>query len=235
MDKKLNAYTLVLYGGGDDISDVDNIVFGFLKKDATIFFSPSAKEYLKKQDEYFDFFRRYVNKFGSFNVEKLDLTKEHFDRDVEFIKNADMIYFGGGNSFLLNKLVGNSKLSVFLKKQKKSIVLVGYSAGAVIMGQNISPVQFMDERIFDAPKEGLGMVPWSIFPHYAANDEQIKFLLECAKNINIPIAAISNNCGLVCKGDECKVIGKGFIDMILPSGKIERFTVGSIISKSYGI
>ncbi len=235
MDKKLDNHTLILYGGGNNIFCIDNITFGSLKKDATIFFSPSAKESLESQEEYFDFFRKYVNKFGSFNVKKLDLTKEYFDRDIEFVERADMIYFGGGNSFLLNKLVENSKLSIFLKRQKKSMVLVGYSAGAVIMGQSILPVQFMDERIFDAPERGIGIIPWSIFPHYVANDKQIKFLLRCAKNNNISIAAISNNCGLLCKGDKCRVVGKDFIEMFLPSGKIERFIVGSIISKSYGI
>ncbi|MDD5463765.1 MAG: Type 1 glutamine amidotransferase-like domain-containing protein [Candidatus Moranbacteria bacterium] len=228
MDKKINNYTLILYGGGNDVFSIDEIAFGSLKKDATIFFSPSAKESLEKQEEYFNFFRNYANKFGSFKIEKLDLAKDFFDKGIE---NADMIYFGGGNSFLLNKLINSSGISVFLEKNKKGILLAGYSAGAVIMGKSINPVEYMDEKIYDAPKEGMGFVPWSIFPHYISSDEQTNFLFECAKNGGIPIVAIPNDCGLFCNGDECRVVGQGHIDMFLFNGEIKRFAVGSIISK----
>lgn len=235
MDKKLNNHTLILYGGGDNIAGIDQMAFGSLKRGAIIFFSPSAKDSLEKQEEYFNFFRKHVDKFGSFDIRKLDLTREHFDQSAGFIKNADMVYFGGGNSFLLNKLIEDSKFVFFLKKRERSIILAGYSAGAVIMGKNIFPVKYMDKEIIDAPDEGIGLIPWSIFPHYVADDKQTNFLLECVKNNNIIIVAIPNDCGLVCSGDKCRVVGKTYVDIFLPSEKIERFTSGSIISKSYGI
>lgn len=85
------------------------------------------------------------------------------------LSKGDVIYFSGGNSFYLNywmKKVDFKK--TMLKLFEKGKVYAGSSAGAVVAGSLITPMEFLDhpEETPERIDEGLGFVDYSILPHW---------------------------------------------------------------------
>ncbi|HEY1041314.1 MAG TPA: Type 1 glutamine amidotransferase-like domain-containing protein [Candidatus Paceibacterota bacterium] len=104
------------------------------------------------------------------DVEDLDIKDKNQDELYDFLKNKDIIFVAGGNTFYLLYYVKQSgfygALSKLLDEGK---IYIGSSAGSVLVGPNIEPVKTMDDPQ-DAPElkyfEGLGLIDMVLLPHY---------------------------------------------------------------------
>ncbi len=90
---------------------------------------------------------------------------------------ADLIYIVGGRQHLLEKLFRETDTIDIIKNISKTKVIMGTSAGSIVLGKKITSEKFWDERY---PKdkevakthEELNLVDFNIIPHYLREDHK---------------------------------------------------------------
>ncbi len=89
-----------------------------------------------------------------------------FDDPVQTVTEAQAIYTGGGNTFvLLNQLYKNKLIEPLKESLQKGTPYLGTSAGSNICGVSIQTTNDMPIQ-YPPTFEALGMVPFNINPHY---------------------------------------------------------------------
>jgi dipeptidase E len=101
--------------------------------------------------------------------------------DIEFenpniLKKFDIIYINGGNPFyLLYHLKKSGADKVIAQLADKGIIIIGISGGGVVLGKNISVVDYFDRKINTVKLEdltGLNLTDVTIYPHYTKEMEE---------------------------------------------------------------
>lgn len=96
------------------------------------------------------------------------------------VKQTDIIYFSGGNTFyLLQQLQLSNSLSVFRQAVAAGKIYIGTSAGSIVAGPDIYPVYRLDKASV-AKKlkgyQGLGLVDFVVFPHWGSEHFKSRYL-----------------------------------------------------------
>ena len=130
------------------------------------------------------------------------------------LESAEILFFGGGNTFHLMHWMKESGLIEILPELLKTRIYAGISAGSCIAGPTIyNSVQNLFGEEYELEiKEGLGLVDFQIIPHLnSPYFEKIrKENLETAsKEIEESVYAIDDNSAIMVNEDEVKVISEG--------------------------
>ncbi|PKM93105.1 MAG: hypothetical protein CVU84_17500 [Firmicutes bacterium HGW-Firmicutes-1] len=132
-----------------------------------------------------------------FLVELLDL-RYYFNKQIELeerIREYDLIWISGGNSFVLLQAMKLSGFDVIIKKyyeEKVDIVYGGFSAGVCVLGPTLKGIHLVDDQTEKPYGEqhaviwdGLGILDYVIVPHYKSDhfeseemDEVIQYLID---------------------------------------------------------
>ncbi len=104
------------------------------------------------------------------NVHSLDIADASCGLIRDAIENCDIIYVGGGNSFLLMQEMRRSGADrIIAEAVANGKPYIGESAGAVVAGPDIRYISDMDAA-GAAPSlqdsRGLGLVDFRVVPHY---------------------------------------------------------------------
>ena len=137
----------------------------FFKKASNILFIPYARpsgishdEYTKKVSEVFT------------KINKTTKGIHEFENPIEAIKNAQAIFVGGGNTFVLtNQLYKNNIIEALQTAIKNGTPYLGTSAGSNICGLTIKTTNDMP-IVYPPSFNALGVVPFNINPHYLDPD-----------------------------------------------------------------
>ena len=109
-------------------------------------------------------------KMGFANIDCIDF---EFD-DPECLKQKDVIYISGGNPFhLLFHTRESGADRVFRELASQNIVIVGVSAGAILLGPDIQIVQFFTPRMnvrHTKDLSALALTDIRVFPHCDRED-----------------------------------------------------------------
>jgi dipeptidase E len=100
-----------------------------------------------------------------------DITGIHsFKNTHEAVRNAEAIFVGGGNTFVLvNQLYKNNLLAIIKQSVENGTPYLGTSAGSNICGLTMHTTN--DMPIIQPPSfKTLGLVPFNINPHYLDSD-----------------------------------------------------------------
>ncbi|MEC0348058.1 Type 1 glutamine amidotransferase-like domain-containing protein [Peribacillus frigoritolerans] len=104
-----------------------------------------------------------------FGFKKVDFNDIEFDKP-ELLEKYNVIYINGGNPFYLLYHMKKSGADLILKDiAKQNTVIVGVSAGAIILGPNIEVVNYFTPQINTVDMQNLtalGLTNKAIFPHY---------------------------------------------------------------------
>ncbi|GAA4317751.1 dipeptidase PepE [Pontixanthobacter gangjinensis] len=93
-----------------------------------------------------------------------------FEDAVEAVKNAEGIFTGGGNTFLLvSELYRNKVMNVIKEAVKNGTPYMGTSAGTNIGGLSMQTTNDMP-IVYPPSFQTLGLVPFNINPHYLDPD-----------------------------------------------------------------
>ncbi|MGO1368825.1 MAG: Type 1 glutamine amidotransferase-like domain-containing protein [Senegalia sp. (in: firmicutes)] len=192
---------IILNGGSyyPDSQEIDLYWISKVKKDELIVFIPSATT--RSQEEYFEFFKQKMSQYGVFNITYADLYK-----DWEIARNAKVIYIAGGNTYKLLDIMRKSGFGDFLKHEAQNTMIIGNSAGAVVLGKDIRTTNDND-IIGIEDTRGLGLVDYSICPHYT--EEKKDRLIKLADILKHTIIGIPEKSGFII--DKNKVSKIGFI------------------------
>jgi dipeptidase E len=101
-----------------------------------------------------------------------------YENPIEAVENAEAIFTGGGNTFVLvNELYRNNVLDAIEKVVKNGTPYLGTSAGSNICGLTIGTTNDMPV-IYPPSFRTLGLVSFNINPHYQDPDTNSKHMGE---------------------------------------------------------
>ncbi|MEK6845747.1 MAG: Type 1 glutamine amidotransferase-like domain-containing protein, partial [Nanoarchaeota archaeon] len=132
------------------------------------------------------------------------------------LKEANVIFVGGGNTFYLMSWLKKSGLDKILSELLRTRVYVGISAGSMVATVNLrtsTSQKFYSEKVFPLKDDnGLGFVNFHIRPHL--NSEffpkvRVEHLQEEAKEIPEPIYAIDDDSAVLVNDNKVEVISEG--------------------------
>ncbi|MCK7590174.1 dipeptidase PepE [Subsaxibacter sp. CAU 1640] len=137
----------------------------FFKDTQDILFIPYARPSGITHDEYTSKVAEAFNK-----IDKKVRGIHEFENPTEAVKNAQGIFTGGGNTFVLvNQLYKNSLIEILKEAVSNGTPYFGTSAGSNICGLTINTTNDMP-IVYPPSFKTLGLVPFNINPHYLDPD-----------------------------------------------------------------
>lgn len=136
-------------------------------------------------------------------------------REIESrLLNADLIYLVGGKQFEYSKLFNETDTVELIKNVAKQKVIMGTSAGAIVLGTQIQSKEFWNNRynidFEDIKYSELNLVPFNIIPHYLRDDHKQwtrDFLNETLANNPFPVYAIKDTQAIAYIDGKIEYIG----------------------------
>ena len=185
----------------------DNLKAGFITNAADVY----TDKWFVEND------RNELLKFTK-NVVDIDLRQTQNEDLISLLNTLDLIYISGGNSFYLMEIMIKSgfasNIRPFLIQDK---VLIGSSAGAVVLGKSLDHVKNLDDPK-DAPDlnstQALGLINFNVLPHFGEKQFRIDYLgaFESIYTAGGPVVAIEN--------DQVVAVENGKIELLVNKYKV---------------
>ncbi|MBS1493650.1 MAG: Type 1 glutamine amidotransferase-like domain-containing protein [Bacteroidetes bacterium] len=160
-----------------------------------------------------------LNRIGIKGSE-IDLRK-YFGRQEELktvMNDFDAVWIPGGNVFLLRhamKMSGFDEILVQLIREDK-IAYGGYSAGIVVLSETLEGLDIVDDikyvkKMYNEQPiwNGLGILPYSIAPHYKSNHPETDLIDELVMyyiDNNIKYITLKDGQAIVINGDKEELV-----------------------------
>jgi dipeptidase E len=197
------------------IADVLIEMVGKPAKEISVAFIPTAANYERGDKDWLigDLVNLKKQNFKSIDV--IDISALPQEKWLEGFKNADVLFFGGGNTFHLMYWVKKSGLQEILPDLLKDKVYAGISAGSCITSPKVE-IDFLNE-LFPKEKnefnvsEGLNLVPFYIIPHLNSYTRKLREsnVNKILENVKEKVYVIDNQCAIKVVDDSIEVIGQG--------------------------
>ena len=180
------------------------------KNCATILFIPYARSGGITHDEYT---AKVSQAFSTINISVKGI--HEFESAENAIKNAEGIFTGGGNTFLLvTQLYKQNIMQLLAETVKNGTPYLGTSAGSNICGLSMQTTNDMP-IIYPPSFQTLGLIPFNLNPHYLDPDTQSKHMGETRETrikefhaFNaIPVLGLREGSWLEVKGDKITLKG----------------------------
>lgn len=127
----------------------------------TLLFVPYARPSGISHEEYTS---KVKSVFSQINIDVKGL--HEFENPKQAIQNAEGIFTGGGNTFLLAyQLYKNDVMTILTEVLKNGTAYLGTSAGSNITGLTMQTTNDMP-IIYPPSFQTLGMIPFNLNPHY---------------------------------------------------------------------
>jgi len=209
MKKIIIASTSTLHGG----SYLDYLLPALqshFKDCKSILFIPYARPGGISHDEYT---KKVSEAFQTINISVKGI--HEFKNAESAIKNAEGIFTGGGNTFLLvTQLYRNNIMQVLSETVKKGTPYLGTSAGSNICGLSMQTTNDMP-IIYPPSFQTLGLIPFNLNPHYLDPEEQSTHMGETRETRikefhafnNTPVLGLREGSWLEVKADKITLKG----------------------------
>ena len=171
---------------------------------STILFIPYARPGGISHDDYTN---RVRDAFAKINKKVTGI--HEFDDTASALKNAEGIFTGGGNTFVLvSQLYKNNTMEILANVVKNGTPYLGTSAGSNICGLTMQTTN--DMPIFYPPSfKTLGLIPFNLNPHYLDPDISSKHMGETRETRikefhaynSVPVLGLREGSWLEVKGD----------------------------------
>jgi len=174
------------------------------KDEPTIAFLPLASLNVNR---WLDYTTRAFEKLA--RVELIDTERMDLPTMESIIRKAQVAYISGGNTFLLNHRLHASGLMPYLRKKAQSgLPIVGFSAGAILCGQNILTSNDMNSVETDR-FDGLAVSPFNFYPHYDDDINQDYWLSEYHSFHDNPVIMLSDGAYVKVDGKKTTLVRGG--------------------------
>lgn len=139
----------------------------------TILFIPFARPSGISHEEYTS---KVATTFAKINIRVKGI--HEYQDFSKAITNAEGIFTGGGNTFLLvTQLYKNKIMTILAETVKRGIPYLGTSAGSNICGLTMQTTNDMP-IVYPPSFQTLGLIPFNLNPHYLDADLQSKHMGE---------------------------------------------------------
>jgi len=209
MKNLIIASTSTLHGGGylDYILPELKMHFGHCK---TVLFIPFARPSGISHEEYT---MKVADTFSKISIQVKGI--HEFENPITAIENAEGIFTGGGNTFLLVfQLYKNKLMTVLADVVKNGTPYLGTSAGSNITGLTMQTTNDMP-IIYPPSFQTLGLIPFNLNPHYLDPDLQSKHMGETRETRikefhafnTVPVLGLREGSWLDVKGEKITLKG----------------------------
>ena len=172
MKNSIIASTSTLHGG-DYLDYILPELQLHFKECATILFIPYARPGGISHEDYTE---KVTLAFAKINIAVKGI--HEFENAASAIQNAEGIFTGGGNTFLLvSQLYKNNSMIVLAETVKNGTPYLGTSAGSNICGLTMQTTNDMP-IVYPPSFKTLGLIPFNLNPHYLDADIQSKHMGE---------------------------------------------------------
>jgi len=156
--------------------------------------------------------KQRLSELGFRTMTEIDLRKESEKSLKEKLKDFDVVFVTGGNTFYLLKYMKESGFDKALKPfLEKGGVYLGVSAGSYVAGLDISPANWKhaDDQNIVGLKDlrGLRLIDFYISPHYIPGHETI--LNENKHKVSHPIYALTDQQAILVEDGNIQFVGPG--------------------------
>ncbi|TDO97667.1 dipeptidase PepE [Flavobacterium sp. 245] len=160
-----------------------------------------------------DYTQKVSEAFASINISVKGI--HEFEDAKEAIKNAEGIFTGGGNTFLLvTQLYRHNIMQLLAETVKNGTPYLGTSAGSNICGLSMQTTNDMP-IIYPPSFQTLGLIPFNLNPHYLDPDLQSKHMGETRETRikefhafnSIPVLGLREGSWLEVKGEKITLKG----------------------------
>jgi len=153
-------------------------------------------------------------KNAGFEVDIVDISAIPKSIWLPRLQEAELLFFGGGNTLHLMHWVEQSGLQAELPSLLKTRVYAGISAGSSITGPAIhnSVQNLFDEKYDLEIKDGLDLVNFQFIPHLNSSlfdkirEENLR---EVSKDLTEPIYALDDNSALKVIDGKVEIVSEG--------------------------
>jgi dipeptidase E len=210
MKKMIIASTSTLHGG-NYLEYLIPTLENHFKDCSDIVFIPYARPGGISHDDYTATVRNAFSK-----IDKVVKGLHEFENPVNAIQNAQGIFTGGGNTFLLvTQLYQNQVMEALKQVVEKGIPYLGSSAGSNITGLSMQTTNDMP-IIYPPSFKTLGLLSFNLNPHYLDADLQSKHMGETRETRikefhafnEIPVLGLREGSWLEVIGSEIILKGK---------------------------
>lgn len=232
MKKLLLASTSTLYKGDylEYLLPELELHFKYCK---TVLFIPYARSGGITHDEYTT---KVALAFAKINITVKGI--HEFENPIEAIENAEGIFTGGGNTFVLvSQLYKYKVMEVLAQKLKSGTPYLGTSAGSNIAGLTMQTTNDMP-IVYPQSFQTLGMVPFNLNPHYIDNDKPSNHMGETREDRikefhtfnSIPVLGLREGSWLEIKGESITLKGNLKARLFRQNQEPEELESGSDLS-----
>lgn len=148
--------------------------------------------------------------YERYGIELDDFVEVTDDFQAEYLvrlRDYDGIHLSGGQTLHFLKLLRkHGLLSELQAFAMQGGVLVGVSAGAILLTPSIETAQSVGDDFADAPDDldALGLVDFHFWPHYEGGDE----VAAQAQQLDAAIYAAPDGSGVIVEGGQVETVGK---------------------------
>lgn len=226
------ASTSTLYGG-DYLDYILPELSEHFKNCKTILFIPYAQPSGISYEEYTN---KVAAAFANINITVKGI--HEFESPKAAIEQAEGIFTGGGNTFLLVfQLYKNNVMDALANAIKKGIPYLGTSAGSNICGLTMQTTNDMP-IIYPPSFQTLGIVPFNLNPHYLDADLQLKHngetretrIKEYHQFNTVPVLGLREGSWLEVKGEKITLKGSLSARLFRQNKNPEELESGSDLS-----
>ncbi|CAD0002557.1 dipeptidase PepE [Flavobacterium salmonis] len=180
------------------------------KNCSTILFIPYARPGGISHDEYT---QKAASVFQTINISVKGI--HEFEDPETALKNAEGIFTGGGNTFLLvTQLYRNNIMQILSETVKNGIPYLGTSAGSNICGLSMQTTNDMP-IVYPPSFQTLGLIPFNLNPHYLDPNLQSKHMGETRETRikefhafnTIPVLGLREGSWIEVKGEKITLKG----------------------------
>ncbi|RZJ71408.1 dipeptidase PepE [Flavobacterium sp.] len=209
MKRLIIASTSTLHGG-NYLDYLMPELEKFFDGKKSLLFIPYARPGGISHDDYTAKVRETFAKIG------MEVSGLHeYENPVEAVKNAEAIFTGGGNTFLLvTQLYFNQVIGAVADAVKSGTPYLGSSAGSNITGLTMQTTNDMP-IVYPPSFQTLGLIPFNLNPHYLDADLQSKHMGETRetrikefhKFNSAPVLGLREGSWLEVKGEKITLKG----------------------------
>lgn len=149
---------------------------------------------------------------NNWDIEELDLDGNHEDELHEILKDKELVYVEGGNSFYLLKSIRESGFETVVKEYlPRGLVYMGASAGSYVACPTIEMAAWNHQDKYDhygiTDLTAMNLVPFLLTVHYKT--EYRELLEEEISEASYPVKILTDEQALLVQDDNVELIGSG--------------------------